>query len=177
MLAISGQLNPESGGPSIYPRVSSEVLATGSTHKWGSSPDDQQRRRTVYVFQRRSLALPITEVFDGPDMVNTCPRRQSTTIAPQALAMFNGFFGWEQARHFAQRVAKEAGDSPSAQVTLAYRLALVRPPAPAQTARAIAFLTKKTQLHRGEKKSNPERVALADFCHVLFNTSEFLYAD
>lgn len=177
MLAVSGQLNPQMAGPSIYPRVSGEVLATGSTHKWGNSPEDQQRRRTVYVFQRRSLSLPMTEVFDGPDMVNTCPKRQATTIAPQALAMFNGEFGWEQARHFAQRVAKEAGGDPSAQVTLAYRLALVRKPTPTQLAQAAAFLAKKAELHRAETKASPEQAALADFCHVLFNTNEFLYAD
>ncbi|MBB6049270.1 PSD1 and planctomycete cytochrome C domain-containing protein [Armatimonas rosea] len=177
MLAVSGQLNPQMAGPSIYPKVSGEVLATGSTHKWGSSEGDQQRRRTVYVFQRRSLALPITEVFDGPDMVNTCPKRQSTTIAPQALAMFNGEFGWEQARHFAERVAKDAGSDPAAQVTLAYRLALVRKPTPTQLAQATAFLAKKAELHRAEKKANPEQAALADLCHILFNTNEFLYAD
>ena len=177
MLAVSGQLNLEMAGPSIYPKVSNEVLATGSTHKWGNSPEDQQRRRTVYVFQRRSLSLPITEVFDGPDMVNTCPKRQSTTIAPQALAMFNGEFGWEQARHFAERVKKEAGADPAAQVKLAYRLALVRKPTPAQLAQASAFLAKKAELHRVEKKASPEQAALADFCHVLFNTNEFLYAD
>ncbi|WP_395137725.1 PSD1 and planctomycete cytochrome C domain-containing protein [Armatimonas sp.] len=177
ILAVSGQLNLQMSGPSIYPRVSGEVLATGSTHKWGSSPEDQQRRRTVYVFQRRSLSLPMTEVFDGPDMVNTCPKRQSTTIAPQALAMFNGEFGWEQARHFAERVAKEAGSDSAAQITLAYRLALVRKPTPTQLAQATAFLAKKAELHRDEKKASPQQAALADFCHVLFNTNEFLYAD
>lgn len=177
MLAVSGQLNPEQGGPSIYPRVSDEVLATGSTHKWGSSPEPQQRRRTIYVFQRRSLSLPITEVFDGPDMVNTCPRRQSTTIAPQALAMFNGEFGWEQAHSFANRVSKEAGADLDAQIDLAYRLALVRTPTPEQRTQVRGYLLKKAALHRAEKRSNPEQAALADFCHILFNTSEFLYAD
>ena len=67
ILTVSGRLNPEMGGPGIYPHLSEEVLSTGSTHKWGSSPEDQQRRRTIYVFQRRSLALPIVEAFDGPD--------------------------------------------------------------------------------------------------------------
>ena len=86
ILTVSGRLNPEMGGPGIYPHLSEEVLSTGSTHKWGSSVEEQQRRRTIYVFQRRSLALPIVEAFDGPDTVNTCPRRSTTTIAPAGFS-------------------------------------------------------------------------------------------
>ena len=177
ILAVAGRLNPEAGGPSVYPAISDEVLSTGSTHKWGSSPEEQQRRRTIYVFQRRSLALPLAEVFDGPDMVNTCPRRQTTTIAPQALALFNGAFGREESVHFAARVVREAGASPEAQVERAWRLALVRRPTAMELAKSLAFLTQKIALHRTEKQPEPERAALADLCHVLFNTNEFLYAD
>ena len=177
ILSVSGRLNLEAGGPSVYPKISDEVLSTGSTHKWGSSPEDQQRRRTIYVFQRRSLALPLTEVFDGPDMVNTCPRRQSTTIAPQALALFNGAFGREESSHFAARVLRESGNKTEAQIERAWRLALVRRPTAAEREKSLAFLTKKAALHRAEKKADPERAALADLCHVLFNTNEFLYAD
>ena len=110
ILTVSGQLNSQRGGPGIYPKVSDEVLSTGSTHKWARSPEDQQRRRTVYVFRRRSLVLPIVEAFDGADMNNTCPRRGTTTIAPQALALFNGDFGRDKSRAFAARVARMAGD-------------------------------------------------------------------
>lgn len=177
ILTVSGRLNPEAGGPSVYPAISDEVLSTGSTHKWGRSPEDQQRRRTIYVFQRRSLALPLTEVFDGPDMVNTCPRRQTTTIAPQALALFNGAFGREESVYFATRVVREAGAKPEAQIERAWRLALVRRPTPVEREKSLTFLTKKAALHRVEKNADPERAALANLCHVLFNTNEFLYAD
>jgi len=117
ILTVSGRLNPEMGGPGIYPHVSDEVLSTGSTHKWGNSPEDQQRRRTIYVFQRRSLILPIVEAFDGADLVNTCPRRTTTTIAPQALALFNGEFSRDEARYFAERVIREAGSDPASRST------------------------------------------------------------
>ena len=108
ILTVSGRLIPTGGGPGVFPQVSDEVLSTGSTHKWGNSSDEDGRRRTVYVFQRRSLALPIVEAFDGPDMVNTCPRRATTTIAPQALALFNGEFSRGEARFFAERVTKRS---------------------------------------------------------------------
>ena len=156
ILTVSGRLNLTAGGPGVYPKVSDEVLSTGSTHKWGSSSEEEGRRRTVYVFQRRSLALPIVEAFDGPDMVNSCPRRTTTTIAPQALALFNGDFTREEARYFADRVAHDAGDDTAKQIAQAYIIALVRKPTSSQQALAQDFLQKQTRLHlQDSQNGNP----------------------
>ena len=185
ILTVSGRLNPAASGPGVFPHVSDEVLSTGSTHKWGISSEEEGRRRTVYVFQRRSLALPIVEAFDGPDMVNTCPRRATTTIAPQALALFNGEFSRGEAGFFAIRVAKDAGDDVTRQIARAYEIALLRRPTPSQQALAQEFLAKQTRLHlndaQNNKQSNAPKIAqqaaLTDLCHVLINTNEFLYLD
>ncbi len=200
ILQTSGRLNPASGGPGVYPKLSEEVLSTGSTHKWGGSSDADGLRRTIYVFQRRSLPLPLVEAFDGPDMTNTCPRRSTTTIAPQALAMFNGDFTRTEADYFAERVSKEAGSDSMKQIQTAYEIALIRRPTPAQQKLALEFIGKQTQLHlldgtdKTSAKSGAKNVAnqsapnadvlkkarqsaLADLCHVLINTNEFLYLD
>ena len=198
ILAVSGRLNPTMAGPSVYPKVSDEVLSTGSTHKWGSSPEEEGRRRTIYVFQRRSLVLPIVEAFDGADMTNTCPRRGVTTIAPQALALFNGDFTRTEAGFFADRVRKDAGDDAAQQIDRAYHIALCRRPTAAQKQIALEFLARQTQLHLGissQAGSGPTtqqaafipaddkaqkaaaQAALADFCHVIINTNEFIYLD
>lgn len=193
ILATSGRLNPEMYGPGVYPKVSDEVLSTGSTHKWGSSPEDQGLRRTVYVFQRRSLVLPIVEAFDAADMNNTCPRRAVTTIAPQSLALFNGEFTRTESRYVAQRVEKDAGANADidSEIVRAYQLTLIRRPTAGQTALAKAFLQKQTQLHlisEGTKQAvavpadaaalkAAKSAALAELCHVLINTNEFVYLD
>jgi hypothetical protein len=192
ILALSGRLNPQRFGPGVYPKVSDEVLSTGSTHKWGDSPEDQGLRRTIYMFQRRSLMLPLIEAFDGADMNNTCPRRNVTTIAPQALELFNSAFSREEARTFAERVEREAGTDLDRQIALAYRIALCRQPTAAQQATARAYLARKMKLYLSERPgttagtrlatnmpdSNIQAAALAalaDFCHVLINTNEFVY--
>jgi mono/diheme cytochrome c family protein len=198
ILAVSGRLNPAMGGPSVYPKVSDEVLSTGSTHKWGSSSEADGLRRTIYVFQRRSLVLPIVEAFDGADMTNTCPRRSATTIAPQALALFNGEFTRTEATFFAERVAKDAGNDKNTQIERAYQIALCRRPTASQKQAALEFLARQTQLHLDptqQTNKNPTvqqaglippddkarkeaaRAALADFCHILINTNEFIYLD
>jgi mono/diheme cytochrome c family protein len=193
ILTVSGRLNPEQGGPGVFPHVSDEVLSTGSTHKWGESSEEEGRRRTIYVFQRRSLMLPLVEAYDGADMSNTCPRRAVTTIAPQALALFNGEFSRTESRFFAARVVTEVGEDPGQQIERAYKIALIRPPTPAQKALALDFLTHQTQLHLQasaaphtasdntmpdlKARQEAEHAALTDFCHVLINTNEFLYLD
>jgi hypothetical protein len=191
ILATSGRLNPEMYGPGVYPRVSDEVLSTGSTHKWGSSPEAEGLRRTVYVFQRRSLVLPIVEAFDAADMNNSCPRRAVTTIAPQALALFNGDFSRTESRYIAERVVKDAGSDPNSEIARAYQLILIRKPTAGQMALAQAFIEKQTQLHLAQPESKTtvnnqpdassiaaaKQAALAELCHVLINTNEFLYLD
>ena len=47
-------------------------------------------RRSVYLIAKRNLRLPFMEVFDAPDVQISCPRRESSTHAPQALELLNG---------------------------------------------------------------------------------------
>lgn len=185
ILSVGGRLNPEMYGPGVFPKLSEEVLATGSTHKWGASSDSESLRRTIYVFQRRSLPLPIVEAFDGPDMVNTCPRRSTTTISPQALALFNGEFSISESKKIADRVTQDVGSDPTKQISQAYQLTLIRKPTQRQTILALKFMENQVQLHLQDKKVPADPVstkaadedALADLCHVLINTNEFLYLD
>jgi len=83
-------------------------------------------------------------------------------MAPQALLLMNNNFVIEQAKHFAGRLAKEAGGSAEAQVDRAFALALGRPPSPAERAQSAAYI-----------RSGPD--GLAGFCQAMFNLNEFVY--
>ena len=182
ILSVSGRLNPERGGPGVYPKLSKEAMDVPEMKelpKWGVSPERDGLRRTIYVFQRRSLMLPIVQVFDGADMSHTCAKRDVTTVAPQALSLFNSAFSRGEARHFAARVAREAGPDLDRQIERAYRLALTRPPTAEERALARAFVEDYLRRHAaGEAGLGAlARRALIDFCHVLLNTNEFVYVD
>ena len=47
-------------------------------------------RRTLYMIYKRNLRLPFEEVFDAPDTLLSCARREQSTHAPQALELLNG---------------------------------------------------------------------------------------
>jgi hypothetical protein len=173
MLAVSGDLNLQLGGPSIYPLMPAEVLATASRPEdaWGQSTPEQAARRSIYVHSKRSLLEPLLASFDQADTDTSCPVRFATVQATQALTMLNGAFAQEQAEHLAARLRAGAADL-SAQLELGLALVTQRP------ARAVdrdRLLGLASELQREFGKSADE--ALQRCCLVLLNSNEFLYLD
>lgn len=96
LLAITEELNREMGGPPVFPEINWEValqtrLIMGSiAPAYQPSPLRKDRhRRTLYAFVRRSLGDPMMEVFNKPTSDLSCSKRDETTVAPQALSLFN----------------------------------------------------------------------------------------
>jgi hypothetical protein len=91
----------------------------------------------------------------------------------------NDEFTQQQAQHFADRVIREAGDDSASRIARAMQLALGRPASLAEVHEARAFLDLQAAGHRerGSQAKSAERVALADFCHVLINSNEFAFVD
>jgi hypothetical protein len=164
MLAVSGQLNPKMYGPSMFPQVPKEALEGSSDPNtiWKASDEKEASRRTIYAHVKRSMIVPMLEVLDLCDTTRTSAKRSVTSIAPQALTLLNGEFTNRQARHFAERLRKEAGADPVKQIDLAYRLALCRSPTDSERSRLVHFL-------RGE--------SLEQMCRVILNLNEFVYSD
>ncbi|MBI1904352.1 MAG: DUF1553 domain-containing protein, partial [Planctomycetia bacterium] len=174
VLAVSGKLNPKMYGPGVYPEITREVLEGQSMpgSGWGHSPPEEQARRSVYIHVKRSLIVPLLSTFDFPETDASCAARFATTQPAQAFSMLNSKFIEEQSRFLAERLRKEAGDEPAAQVTWALKLATSREPSPAAVQRGLALMQSLEKKHgvSGEK-------ALAYYCLVVLNLNEFVYLD
>jgi hypothetical protein len=121
LLAISGELDRQAGGP--------------------GDEDAMSRRRTVYLLQKRDRPPEVQALFDGPSAATaSCPRRQVSTAPLQALFLLNSGFSRDRARAFADRVRRTAGEDPARQAEVAFTLALGRPPDEDERADALAFL-------------------------------------
>ncbi len=180
VLAVSGDLNLQRGGPGVYPSLPRAVLEGQSRpgEGWGKSEPHDAARRSIYIFAKRSLCPPELDLLDKADTTSSCEQRPVSTTAPQALTLLNGAFMQEQAAHFAARLQKEAGADAGAQVQLAYRLALGRPARAEEVSLALAFLDKHRRLIESGMKQgagNATAGALAAYCLVLFNLNEFAY--
>lgn len=118
-LAVSGALNLETGGPAVAPPLSDEEMdGNKDDYKWPTTVrPDQAARRSVYV--KRAFRFPFFEIFDAPDPAQSCSRRETTNVPPQALALLNNAFVNSQARIFAARLRRERPSDASAQIELA----------------------------------------------------------
>jgi Protein of unknown function (DUF1553) len=179
ILAVSGKLNREMFGPGIYPRIDPDVVNTGSRPRWPLNAKDDLStwRRSVYIFVKRSVLLPLIEVFDCPATVVSGPVRAVSTVSPQALALMNNEFVLQQAGFFAERVVKEAGEDRRAQAVQAFKIALNRPPNAKEIEWSLSFLKAQTEGYAQRKNEEPEKAALRDFCHAIINLNEFVYVD
>lgn len=168
VLAVSGRLNPEQYGLPIFPPLPEGVAEAvrWDEGKWNTQDGPEGRKRSIYIYQQRSMTMPLMQTFDSVVCDGTRDRRQNSTTPFQALTMYNGRFANEEARHFAVRVSQEAGDSLAAQILLAFKIALGREPAPEESARMQALAASTTA---GD--------GLAAICRVLLNTNEFVYVD
>ena len=164
ILAVAGTLDRTIGGPNVYPYIDPDLFEVSSRRNWPGKPDDDPStwRRSLYVFSKRSIRYPLFEAFDQPNLVNSIDRRNRSTVAPQALLLMNNASVLIQAKKFAERVRREAGDDVEAQVTAAFRLALGRDPDSVERRTSAAFV-------------RDSALGLAAFGHALFNLNEFVY--
>ena len=183
MLAASGQLNRKMYGPSMVPPIPEAALEghPDPDKIWHTSNEREASRRTVYAFIKRSMLIPMLEVLDLCDTTRSSAQRPVTSIAPQALTLFNGDFANGQALHMARRVLEESGPDPAAQVDLVYRLALARRPTPDEHREMVDFLNQETEARLWETSArNRDRLvareeSLVQLCRVVFNLNEFVY--
>lgn len=160
LLAIAGLLVRRLQGPSVLPPVPAGAIQGSQGWKSSTDPRDQHRR-SVYVLARRNLHFPFLEAFDAPDTNQSCPVRERSTTAPQALAMLNAEITVEAAQALAGRLESESSNT-NERVRQAYRLVLGRWPSAQELGRAERFV-----------KDSPA----VELYRALFNLNEFLYRE
>jgi len=152
MLLVTGELQLDLGGP---------------------SENSQAVRRALYIKSFRNNPDDFLHAFDKANGLKSESQRNRTTTAVQSLLMVNGSFSMMRAEAFAQRLAEESNLDSSALVNLAVRLAWGRLPTEAERERAIQYIGTDVQV--SSKSDGRDR--WVDFCHVLLNSSEFIYVD
>ena len=87
ILSVTGSLNPKIGGrpvripiePEVYDLIFTEHERDGL---WPVNPDKTvQDRRSIYLYNKRSVRLPLLAAFDQPDAITSCPMRPVSTHA------------------------------------------------------------------------------------------------
>ena len=182
MLVCAGTLNREPFGPAFKPPIPAEAMVARNLKSPYNpeQPDSPNiRRRSVYMFHKRVVPYPLLQTFDRPDALQSCSRRDATTVAPQALAILNDPFVRDRATEFAQRLQKECGGDLDSAVRGAFAISLARSPSESELKSSAEFIAARQaqRQKRGMNEEDAQRAALADFCQTMFGLNEFLYVD
>ncbi|WP_265594229.1 DUF1549 and DUF1553 domain-containing protein [Haloferula sp. BvORR071] len=161
--AAAGSLDLQVGGRSFDPGAGAQGRRGGDdTAKAGAST----KRRAAYMIRGYSPSRDVTpaflQSFDVDDGRVPCPVRTQTVTAPQSLFLMNSPEIEAATTELAERLKSESGGDMNQAIDLAYRLTIARPPSPAESARAAAYL-----------ENNPER--LKQLSWLIFNLDEFTY--
>jgi hypothetical protein len=117
ILEVSGRLNRLTLGPRFKPPIADEAKVARNLktpYPADVKDDHASHRRSIYMFHKRVIPYPLLAAFDRPDSLQSCSRRDSTTVAPQALALLNDPFVRARSLDFADRLLRETQDSSAA---------------------------------------------------------------
>jgi len=193
--ATAGTLNLQVGGrPVVPPLAEDEIAALRERWHWPISADPAQHtRRGMYILVRRNFPFPMFEVFDAPVTSSSCPQRDVTTVAPQALWTLNSRSVFEQSKNLAGRIAAEAGTESAGWIEQVWMTALSRP-ITQEEAKEAAILLSQFTLQAATRTDQlaaalgdlpeslkpldlPEATAMVQFCLAIYNLNEFAFID
>ena len=194
--STAGTINPTIGGrPVTPPLAEDEIAALRGKEKWPVSGDPARHtRRGLYVLSLRNFRFPMFDVFDAPVSSVSCPQRDVTTVAPQALFSLNSPTVYRQAKQLADRVVRncDGGDNEASSVqwveTL-WKIALARPIKDVEKTQALQLLENLSNAQTDEQiratlgeapenlASLPPRqaAALVKLCLGVYNLNEFAF--
>jgi hypothetical protein len=155
VLAVAGTLDRKMYGPGTLD---------------GNSP-----RRSVYLTVKRSQMVPLLQMFDVPEALQSIGERSVTTAPTQSLAFMNSPFVRNAAQKFAERLRPTSEASLSQAIEQAYLIGLSRRPTDAEQQRMLAFVERQAESYG--KTPQAREQALVDFCQVMLCLNEFIYVD
>lgn len=170
ILAVSGRLNHAWGGLPVFPPLPEgldESQKVYGVNTWETSHDAEGLRRSIYIFQRRAMNMPMMDTFDALVSNTSCAQRRNSITPLQSLSLYNGEFANTEANYFANRIRNSSSEDPEDQIDLAFQIALSRSPTAAELEKVQALVG----------SAEPHEDSLLSLCRILLNVNEFVYID
>jgi len=167
-LQVAGLLSDKMYGPPVMPVQPEGVWRTPYNNDvWTTSKGEDQYRRSVYTFWKRTVPYPSFLTFDAPSRDVCSPRRITTNTPLQALVMFNDPVYWECADQLAVNARAGGGDTPADWIIHGFQQSLLREPDELEL-RGLVYLHDQLL---AEDSSAP---ALQLTMNAILNLDEFL---
>ena len=188
MLAASGELIRRVGGIPCRPDINLEVamqprqIMGGTASVYEPDPLPEQRnRRSIYAEKIRGLRDPFLEAFNQPGPDKSCELRETSTVAPQALTLFNAEEVQDRSLALAARLTKELNDE-AAILNRAFELTLGRAPTSDELSACLKHWAQATNEETGKQyelkkiSSRVKRTVMAEKTGEPYDFIEFMPA-
>ncbi|RPI80647.1 MAG: DUF1553 domain-containing protein [Planctomycetaceae bacterium] len=192
VFAVAGTIDSQMGGTLLPTPNRQYVTSTANVNPVIYDPP----RRSIYLPVVRSALYDVFQAFDFADPSVQSGRRETTTVAPQALFLMNSDLVLKQTRSLARQLLDDASLDDSGRIERLYSRALGRTPRTAETARALAFLETYAQAstasggtssgttaagsvdaeQNAQAESARER-AWQSLCRAVLASNEFIYVE
>ena len=176
ILQLSGELELSMGGTLLPTANRAYVTSTANVN-----PDVYRSdRRSVYLPVVRSALYEVFQAFDFADPSVLTGKRQSTTVAPQALFMMNSEFVSKQTRMLAEKLMSDESAADSERLDKLWRRAFGRAITPDEETGARAFLHAYESRWKSAKPAAAAEGRLRawqSLCRAVISSNEFLYVE
>lgn len=167
-LAVAGLLSSKMYGPGVMPLQPEGIWSSPwSGDYWQTSTGEDQYRRAVYTFVKRTSPYPDFVSFDLAPREVCSARRIRTNTPLQALSTLNNPVFVEAAEALAASVETQHDGAPEQQIAVLYERAIGKP----ISAAAGTVMLKLYQRAAAEQGSKPPLVVVAN---AVMNLDEFL---
>jgi hypothetical protein len=188
-LAVSGLLKLKMYGPSVMPWQPEGIwMSPWSGQTWKVSEGEDQYRRAVYTYWKRTAPYPSMISFDGVGREVCTSRRIRTNTPLQALVTLNDSVFVEASRSFAYRMEREAANKNDvkSKISKGYEIMMLRQIPP----KKLSILEKLYQnayqkfskdrskaakmMGKKEGAAPPEQAALTVVANAMLNLDELI---
>lgn len=167
MLVVSGAIDLQFGGSTARASAIDQNTDVAQNLEYNFVFTDT--RRSVYTPAFRNKRLELFEAFDFANINQTIGKRNTSTIAPQALFFLNHPFVIEQSKKAAERLVQR-NESDDQLITLAYRQTLGRMPSERERTLAQSFVQTS-----GSDTPQVRQENWAQLIQCLFASVDFRY--
>jgi hypothetical protein len=196
ILAVSGLLNPEMGGPGFKtyqpPNIWEPVgYGDSNTRYYVQDHGPIIYKRSIYAYLKRTAPPPFMTNFDAPNREQFCSRRERSNTPLQALQLMNDIQYMEAARYLASKTIESGYADADAQIQFVFQKAMLRPATVLESKNLLDAYSKfRTRLASapedaariaglGEKPKSTSAAdldvaSLALVVNLVFNLDEFL---
>lgn len=186
-LAVSNLLSNKMYGKSVMPFQPDGIWHSPYNDEvWKTSEGEDQFRRAVYTYWKRTAPYPSMITFDGGAREVCITRRIRTNTPLQALTSLNDSTNLVMARHFAYRMQGLGGTSVAQQIQKGYEIMMNKPLSDTKLNTLVDLYSKSIIKFKQDdaatcemigvmnEHNNPETAALVVVANAMFNLDEWV---